>query len=304
MIEAHREFFIRSLENHGNGLELHTREEQRPAHMLYPHIWDFLHGPNPKLFQDYMKWIHADDQRIDSVCDSMEWFDVGFHRLPLAYVTNEVGEVTTSIQANFYSEEFPSNEDRHGHSRNAKVVWYAPPDTRQIVVQSRLLPNGAKPVEDFYVQEVPILVLGLTPRAPGQAEAYTTREVGRGLAAELVTVSKASLSEEIFNSVGIHHVSHEGPGVAVSIHVKGRRESAALNDKDGLVHYKGLTHEQAALALEAFPAEVGRHRTIVLPRRDIGAGGIEPIRPRPPREVSQRLLKGALHTSEKLFRAA
>src|ERR1700712_2809081 len=92
--------------------------QTQPAHMDFPEVWKLKDGPNPGLLADYLGWVADDDERLASSVAAMQWYPPGFHGLLVA-LDKRPGEAThrSSLQLNFYHEDYPGDEEPHAHSR-------------------------------------------------------------------------------------------------------------------------------------------------------------------------------------------
>lgn len=277
----------------------------------FDRAWELAGQPDPELLHDYLRWVVDDADRFGEAVSSMQWFPPGFSSFLVARDVGTDGSTRQSIQLNLYHEDYPGNEEPHGHSRNACASWYAMPGTHQIISRYAVLNAGATPIEDTDTQEFAVAGNCIIDLKDGRRPIYTPVELGSRLLVKHSVTQVAPLGSQLFNSTEIHHVGFRGPGVAVSAHYKGPEESAALSEHDGLIYYKGLSSDEAEQILEvrlrltseaesegADDSRLGPTTMMYAPIDSGISVEASPIATDP--ETAEMLILGALRTAERL----
>jgi hypothetical protein len=292
-----------------------------PAHMQYKDAWDLAKQPDVERLNDFLTWIADDDGRFESAANSMQWLPPGFNMLLLARDVNSDGTVKRSIQLNFYHPKYPGNEQPHGHSKNARTIWYAPPGAQQVISRYAVLDSQAPRIQGLDIKEMQVAGNCIVDLQDGRRPIYEPVALGNRWLVEQSVTQVAPLGSQDFSSVEVHHIGFRGDGVSVSVHYKGPEESPDLSGIDGLVHYKHVTREEAEelvrvrneLALRI--GEMGVGNVVPRPRPRMGPitmmyippGSVSEIETLPsstPISIGEFLVRGAIHTTEKLKRAA
>lgn len=288
-----------------------------PAHMQNKDVWDLAKQPDVGRLNDVLTWLADDDGRFESATNSMQWLPPGFNSLLLARDVNPDGTVQRSIQLNFYHPDHPGNEEPHGHSKNARTIWYAHPRAQQVISRYAVLDSQAPRIQGLDIMEMQVAGNCIVDLQDGRRPIYEPVALGNRWLVEQSVTQVAHLGSQDFSSVEVHHIGFRGDGVSVSVHYKGPEESSDLSDIDGLVHYKHVTREEAeelvrvrkGLGLRIGEIGVGD----VIPRLGpitmmyIPPGSVSKIETLPsstPIPIGESLVRGAIHMTEKLKRAA
>jgi hypothetical protein len=278
-------------------------------------IWRLAGEPDPQALYAYLCSIVNDDERFAEVAGSLQWFPPGFNSFLVARENNPDGTTARSLQLNLYHEDCPGNEEPHGHSRDAVATWYAQPGARQRISRYMVLDKGATSLKGPDVEEYAVAANCIIDLKDGRRPVYAPVDLGARLLVKQSVTSVASLGWQLFNSTEVHHVGHEGPGVAISAHYKGPEESPALSDPEGLVQYKRVGMDEVEKIVEARKAltrqtsSAGSDNTRLGPTTMMYAPAesgisVEASPTATPPEVAANLILGALKTAEKLVRVA
>lgn len=281
-----------------------------PLHSTYEHAWALAGEPNPSVLHDYLTWLTEDNDRFKSAASSMQWFPPGFNSFLVARQTLPDGSTARSIQLNFYHQDYPGNEEPHGHSRNAKATWYAHPGMRQVISRYAVLDADAPEIEGVDVDEYAAAGNCIVDLKDGRRPLYHPVDLGSRLLVRNSVTDVATLGSQLFNSTEVHHVGFEGRGVAISAHFKGPEEVPTLSESKGLVHYKGLSPEEAEKVL-AVRGSLARTAsgvssdtrlgpiTMMYGSADTGISVESSPTPTSP-ETAEMLILGAIRTAERL----
>lgn len=278
-------------------------------------IWHLAGEPDPQALYAYLCSIVNDDERFAEIAGSLQWLPPGFNSFLIARENNPDGTTARSLQLNLYHEDYPGNEEPHGHSRDAIATWYAQPGAQQRISRYMVLDEGATPLKGTSVEEYAVAANCIIDLKDGRRPKYTPVDLGARLLVKQSVTSVASLGWQLFNSTEVHHVGHEGPGVAISAHYKGPEESPALSDPEGLVQYKRVSMDEAEKIMEAREALAGQTSSAGSGHTRLGPTtmmyapaesgiSVETSPVATPPEVAETLILGALKTAEKLVRAA
>lgn len=282
--------------------------EVEVAHQEFPAVFDLAGRADPELLLDYFKWLTEDPVRMQSAVDSMQRLAVGFDTLSMGTITNQSGEVIGSLQANFYRPAVPGNEEPHAHAKNACTVLYAPYGSHQVVERYQILPDRTPWLNDVPVEEQAVVANTLVDYRDGRRPGYRVHEIGSRLVRRVSSTFAAPLTVQSFKSTEVHSIKYRGDGVAVSLHFKGRKEPDILNEREGLVYYKGLTADEADEIVAVRQQERVRllegtvlgPTTLFFTEPDFKPPKIQAEPEATPSTVGERLIEDALATVEKL----
>lgn len=286
-------------------------------HETYPGIWELAEGPKPELLRDYLLWLQNNPDSLRSAVEAMQWLPVGFNALAIARRVNPTtGIVDETLQLNLYHQDYRGNDHPHGHSRNARTIWYSQPDARQRITRHFPLPNGTARIDSLPVAERQVIANSIIDKKDGRRPDYNPIQLGTRLVLEQSVTLAAPLGSQDFGSLEVHNIGFVGEGVAISVHYKGLEEATELSDVVGLTSYKGLTPIQAeevqaarSETAERLPASgIDGPRqgpvTMVYPPLDFDLQQMEPMPTRTEQVVAEKLLMGGLATAEALSRFA
>lgn len=231
-------------------------------------LMDLAKGPNPQMLHEYFEWMtkSGNDDILESAVKHMQKIGVGFHALTVARIRRPgslTGEIYQSMQFNFYHGDTTGHEDPHGHSRNAKSVWYATEAVQEItrwkLLQVEPWPHdrGAlSGLAGLSPRHADIVANVIVDKLDGMRPDYFPTTIGRGVLLGDAGTGTAPLGTTKFPSHEVHSVKYQPSleklgEVAVSTHWKGPEESRWLSTIDGLMLVKGLTLEQAQRAVAA-----------------------------------------------------
>ena len=203
-------------------------------------LWQAATIADPEVVANYHAWLLAAAERVESAAVSMRTI-ANFTGLEVLRQLGPDGRVVSSLQLNYHAGQ--PEVGPHAHAQDARTVFYAQPDTRQVIGRFMLFPWGVRVPSDVSADTMTLGVNQLTMGlGHDRGSSYHPISLGWRAAALITETTIPPGGKEFFASMGVHTVGVEGlePGrVAISAHQKGSVEPHTLSGTDGLL-IKGL----------------------------------------------------------------